>query len=192
MWWHRRDHTPKSSRTFPPVATHGLIGKRKSGMADRSKSGNDRRDLRTHAGLPRNEPVTMKARSATLAHRLDLALAEWTHAALARRTPIYAIIQQLSRNPVTHDLPCPKTSRSEIVCDPGSRDEAIFRIIPAECISVPQPIVEWWHRRDQAPIPRRTLSPVATHGLLACDWVGFILAECNFQVSHIVTLMNDK
>ena len=26
---------------------------------------------------------------------------------------------------------------------------------------------EWWHRRDQAPIQLETLSPVATHGLLA-------------------------
>jgi hypothetical protein len=25
--------------------------------------------------------------------------------------------------------------------------------------------VEWWHRRGEAPISRRTLSPVATHGL---------------------------
>ena len=131
MWWHRRYQTPKSSRTFPPVATHGLIGKRKSGMADRSKSGNGRRDHRTPDGLPRNEPATMKTSSATLAHRLDLALAEWTHAAHARRTPINAITRQLSRNPVTHDLTCPKTSRGEIVCDPGSRDAAIFRIILA-------------------------------------------------------------
>ena len=29
-----------------------------------------------------------------------------------------------------HDLQCPKTSRGEIVCYPGSRDGAIFRIIP--------------------------------------------------------------
>jgi hypothetical protein len=27
--------------------------------------------------------------------------------------------------------------------------------------------VEWWHRRDQAPIQLGTLSPVATHGLIA-------------------------
>jgi hypothetical protein len=26
---------------------------------------------------------------------------------------------------------------------------------------------EWWHRRDQAPIQLKTLSPVAAHGLLA-------------------------
>jgi hypothetical protein len=34
--------------------------------------------------------------------------------------------------------------------------------------------VEWWHRRDQTPISRRTLSPVATHDLIA---VGFCLGS---------------
>ncbi len=28
------------------------------------------------------------------------------------------------------------------------------------------PTMKWWHRQDQARNPRRTLSPVATHGLL--------------------------
>ena len=130
MWWHRRDQTPKSSRTFPPVATHGLIGKRKSAMADRSKSRNGRRDHRTSGGLTRNERGTMKARSATLTHRLGLALVEGTHAALAGRTPINEIMPQLSQNPATHDLRCPKTSRGEIVCKRGRRDAAILRIIP--------------------------------------------------------------
>jgi hypothetical protein len=30
----------------------------------------------------------------------------------------------------------------------------------------------WRHRRDQAPIPGRTLSPVASHGLIAALLVG--------------------
>lgn len=30
---------------------------------------------------------------------------------------------------------------------------------------------EWWHRREQAPIQLETISPVATHGLLALEFL---------------------
>jgi hypothetical protein len=47
---------------------------------------------------------------------------------------------------------------------------------------------EWWHRRVQAPIQLETLSPVATHGLLA-DW--FCIEGVVFKVDHLQRISAD-
>jgi hypothetical protein len=46
--------------------------------------------------------------------------------------------------------------------------------------------LEWWHRRGQAPIPRRTLSPVATHGL------GLDLLVLNLTEPSSATVFRDE
>ena len=47
------------------------------------------------------------------------------------------------------------------------RVSRVFILIPND---------EWWHRRIQAPIPRRSLSPVATHGLF-----GILVVRLSFS-----------
>ncbi len=49
-------------------------------------------------------------------------------------------------------------------------------VVPASAEEFYEQNVEWWHRRDQAPIQLRTLSPVATHDLLALGFVEWLEA----------------
>ena len=59
---------------------------------------------------------------------------------------------------------------------------------------------EWWHRRSQASNARRTLSPVATHGLIGTGFIGelgvmvscFDEQRCNLVVleSKVVSELN--